>query len=551
MGETEDEFARAEALLQQLETRDNNPVQSTLEEVPIPSTPQSYGIQPSDILPGQVYQVTSDYVSFVGSNSIMYRDSTLGSNSCPVLDTGEIIPIRLDGSVESLRTFRYSLRTYGSSRIVHVFYFKVLDIQLQENRIRVQVGNNLLLDWIADSRNMVSTPIVLDFKLGQFIALSIGGNVNLITNRGQMNADCKFDFYDADLIKVLWNDKKEAEKARIEEELRLEEERRRAPLEFLAKTKEELEPLLEGIYPGHWDIRTHEEDSRVNSYRSDYNFQSMLAVTIKFDEITITNTRRQSHIIRDLYVRTYIGVKDGEPRMLGHMDGCRGQQTSKEFFTRYRHSHLGTGSYGWTNFCVGSSTATSIALSELNLKFDMLKYELLLYQISTYVAWESIEGGPYIRMENISGRNRTTITPNLQLEIRNYFRYLSENGLQIPFKTEIVHGCEKLVFNKQDENTLRLLGQLTVAPYRRNSNGTYSPYVNQNEVVTDSVRQRERRGVFIFRGEPVIYEIKDYDQELTMEITKYPSPELVDYLYNKINKEVEFLNSCITAYELE
>jgi hypothetical protein len=124
---------------------------------------------------------------------------------------------------------------------------------------------------------------------------------------------------------------------------------------------------------------------------------------IHFPEIEISNTRGHTHTILDLFV--FIGFKltNGKFEMLPYLEGTRLTQTPLEHYNAYQHSHLGSSEAGRiTHFCLGGGTPTSVAIADLATSFDIMKFELFLYQIDAYVRHESIEGGPYKRMNQMS-----------------------------------------------------------------------------------------------------------------------------------------------------
>jgi hypothetical protein len=75
--------------------------------------------------------------------------------------------------------------------------------------------------------------------------------------------------------------------------------------------------------------------------------------------------------------------------------------TAGELVSGYGHSHVDDCIREWSeSICMGD---TDFAESKNKLSLDYLpeKFELFLFQIDNFVGWESIEGGPYIRMDNI------------------------------------------------------------------------------------------------------------------------------------------------------
>jgi len=157
--------------------------------------------------------------------------------------------------------------------------------------------------------------------------------------------------------------------------------------DILEKVKESLQT----IYPNNWDL----DISTLNS-RAPYT------LVIRFPEITITNGKRESHVIKDLYVRWKFGIGF---RIKNSLEGVRGTLSYLEYKSGYSHSHLPSRNMeNWSSFCLGTGD-----FADLNQewrvedkKFIQEEFELLLYQLGAYVKWESLGGGPYIRIRGIS-----------------------------------------------------------------------------------------------------------------------------------------------------
>lgn len=154
----------------------------------------------------------------------------------------------------------------------------------------------------------------------------------------------------------------------------------------LAHTQEEARTkwaiILDDIYPDNWDIN----DSKV--------------LIIRFPEINITNSRGDSHIIRDLYIKWEL---TDELAPSGNICGFRGLRTIAEYESGYIHSHLRSGIHrNWdeNDFCLGSDGFGEL-INGLNaeqvLNWDDIRAALVWLDI--YVSWESLEGGPYMSMK--------------------------------------------------------------------------------------------------------------------------------------------------------
>lgn len=126
-----------------------------------------------------------------------------------------------------------------------------------------------------------------------------------------------------------------------------------------------------------------------------------------YPEIVITNSNRKSHTIKDLIVVHTFSYSNSKLYPLRPL-GTRGKLTLKEEAAGYLHSHLPSKS-DWVDeplrlgtFCIGNDTDVSRMLAEIECtEWDINRYELYLFCVDTMMHWESLEGVPHIRMENV------------------------------------------------------------------------------------------------------------------------------------------------------
>lgn len=134
-------------------------------------------------------------------------------------------------------------------------------------------------------------------------------------------------------------------------------------------------------------------------------------VLIHFPELVITNSKKLSHNIKDLYVKFDVGI-DG--KMNSGLSGIRTSLTRDECASHYMHSHLPTFdlmNMRFMHFCTGEGEINQV-IYLLGSNFDEVNFTLFCLHLKNYVIWESLEGNPYRRMVDIglNGGTRTTIT---------------------------------------------------------------------------------------------------------------------------------------------
>lgn len=180
-------------------------------------------------------------------------------------------------------------------------------------------------------------------------------------------------------------------------------------------------PELDNILKELWSIGYRESDlSKLEDVKRAVEMRQLCRYKcmIHFPEIKITNSKKKSHIIRDLYVRFWL---DENGKMDYRLEGIRTTLTPGEMSAQYAHSHLPR--FGtipqWSSFCRGSGEINQV-MSLLSSTFTEVNFTLFCLHLKNYVAWESLEGNPYNYIENINltrpVQSIATSTVNLLVE---------------------------------------------------------------------------------------------------------------------------------------
>lgn len=130
-----------------------------------------------------------------------------------------------------------------------------------------------------------------------------------------------------------------------------------------------------------------------------------LKVYIRFEELVITNGRsNKGHKIKDLWVRFDISGTGA----VSHLRGTRSTLSFAEARSQYFHSHLGGRQVTdpvkpprFEPFCLGSGEINQVIMF-LGSQFDAINFTLFCLHLKNYVVWESIEGRPHMRYEEIN-----------------------------------------------------------------------------------------------------------------------------------------------------
>ena len=122
-------------------------------------------------------------------------------------------------------------------------------------------------------------------------------------------------------------------------------------------------------------------------------------ILIWFPEVTITNERNKSRLLKDIYVKLTVSPTGS---LVGVMEMARSTLSMEEYVSGYAHSHLRNIDTVFRPPCFGNGPIV-FTMGNLNSASSEDKWMLLCREIELYVGTESISGVPYHRMSNIGG----------------------------------------------------------------------------------------------------------------------------------------------------
>ncbi len=199
---------------------------------------------------------------------------------------------------------------------------------------------------------------------------------------------------------------------------------------------EHIKTLISGIYD-----EQHYEIIYVLDFTAG-NHISQFHIFLQFPDLVVSNSIEMTHTIDNLITKMtgehYMSKKvENTYRIFRGLAGIRTIFTPKDAYYGYNHSHLSSGSRTWGNFCMGDKHFMS-GLSKLNGNTADIEFEMILIGVLDHISWESLEGGPYIKMENI-GESRGEPLAELEFTkilkihscgaIRKIFRLLKQKNL--------------------------------------------------------------------------------------------------------------------------
>jgi hypothetical protein len=121
-------------------------------------------------------------------------------------------------------------------------------------------------------------------------------------------------------------------------------------------------------------------------------------IILKETNIIISNSIEQQKNIGDFYIYLHAECNNYEFNIVSSLNGIKVNYSITELINRYTHSHLPSESNErFSNFCLGTSNLFA-GISKIN----EIDFQGLLFGIKDYLRWESLEGGPYKKIEHLS-----------------------------------------------------------------------------------------------------------------------------------------------------
>lgn len=299
----------------------------------------------------------------------------------------------------------------------------------------------------------------------------------------------------------------------------------------------QVEESLQAIFPNNWDLVKNK--SLTEPY----------VLIIKFPMFEIINGQGTKHLIQDLYVKWVFkkGFVISKP-----LSGIRGLVDYVEYKSGYVHSHLPNVNYTssrdliFSTFCMGSG---DFAIANLewacdDRQFTQEAFELLLYQLDAYVKWESLQGGPYMRMENIAigGRSRYLDSH----EIRRSFEIVIKELKQFPLKFDNVKNRFKVELFLL-EPILSIIKD--IYKIQKTSGGDYIFGDISRNSIEDWIAEGNKKGskefLFIFKGEKIFFKVKELDKKYNdSQLLEVPHPDITKYVAQELTRKTNhyFIN---------
>lgn len=291
---------------------------------------------------------------------------------------------------------------------------------------------------------------------------------------------------------------------------------------------EKVKESLQSVFPDKWDLHSTSRGGIVYT------------LIIKFPKIEIVNGKEGKHTIRDLYIKWQFtkGFVIKDPLV-----GIRGLVDYVEYKCGYAHSHLPHASYkssssSWSPFCLGSGEFAQ-ANSEWRMtdhKFTQEGFELFLYQLDAYVKWESLQGGPYMRMENIAIGNSSRYLG--RMEKYKEYKIVVRNLYNFPLKFDNVSKRFKV-----EEFLLEpIISEIKhISKIKKTSAGEYlHGDVSKHAIlgwIAEGNNEGSKKSMFTFKGETIFFKVMELNEDhVDSHLIEVAHPDLTQFVASQLIK---------------
>lgn len=150
----------------------------------------------------------------------------------------------------------------------------------------------------------------------------------------------------------------------------------------------------------------------------------LYTILVHFHDITVSNEQDESVKIEDIYAAVPVTP-------LGHYTECmlwlRTTVSKTHWKAGYRHSHLNSGrGKGWMRPCLGSGPIR-MTMENLRETYDLSFWSLLWLELDRCIRVESLNGGPYFRMSDITADRQAT-------QIYNNFDFYNFSSIGLTYQ---------------------------------------------------------------------------------------------------------------------
>lgn len=296
--------------------------------------------------------------------------------------------------------------------------------------------------------------------------------------------------------------------------------------------------ILEELYPDNYEIE-------VSAGYGDIIWH----VTIRFPEIQMTNSLGYTHTIYDLFVRMKISSNEGAPHF-HKLLGTRTTFTTKEVEKSFIHSHLSSNSSSrqgmipqFEDFCTGTGEINNIKMMLNSMSLTSYDYNLLrmyFFQLNSYVSWESLEGGPYIKIGNLSKEGTLSEIEIFQGQLMGFYGVFMMKLLNMKIAGDsididwYIEDYKYLI--KDNEKFEILLANFASTSYPQHLflKDEKGNYCGQSSISPFEPKEEFPNIPFVFKGESVPLKIIPHPEVVPLTEQKYLHPKIKNYVKQQL-----------------
>lgn len=304
-------------------------------------------------------------------------------------------------------------------------------------------------------------------------------------------------------------------------------------------------------------------------------------IIVKFPEVTITNEKGNSIFVKNLFAKQTLIIRYNTQREDSTCVLSNAFTLSRSHFYRshllsdYMHSHCNgvpilSNNTPWLSCCLGSGPIRQ-TISTLCAEYDLNVWQLYCFELESYVQTESLAGGPWRRMSNITSipfRKNPRINRyytvfswpsnlNMKVVFRDFIEYFVRHN-NIPFcyaRNSYMIAMPYLDFALFVSNKFIEWLNLGSNPYRYadmlnefRSHGILNNYLIRDNNIEEPTSGRRSlsdvnsivgRSLFTFKGNPVIIEVEE-DLNDTCTTTTLINYEILGYIATLLTKSINY-----------
>lgn len=209
-------------------------------------------------------------------------------------------------------------------------------------------------------------------------------------------------------------------------------------------TKEEYEdlPCIKVLRLFEEEFTKELVDSNIPQYEETIVLEdsTIFDIIIRFPKVTVSNENGDSVDIYDLFVKVPIDRKGALKETFSMV---RSTYTYAQYISNYAHSHLAGIINNFRQPCCGSGPIVRTMSTLKKTKFNLQLWGLFIFELQKYVTVESLEGGPYNRITNISDK-------------KSKYPYFEQGGFLSIWNTKQVIICKEYQFVKRGNKFIKV-----------------------------------------------------------------------------------------------